>query len=74
MERVFIDFFGPIVRSWRGNIAVLVILDGFSKFVSVYPVRRISSAVVKNCLLEIFFPSFGLPQMIVSDSAVIFKS
>jgi hypothetical protein len=41
LERVFIDFFSPIVRSWRGNIAILAILDGFSKFVSMYPVRRI---------------------------------
>jgi hypothetical protein len=43
LERVFIDFVGPIVRSRKGNVAVLVVLDGFSKFVSLYPVRRISS-------------------------------
>jgi hypothetical protein len=60
LERVFIDFFGPIVRSRRGNIAVLVELDGFSKFVSMYPVRKISSELVKNCLLGKFFPSFGV--------------
>jgi hypothetical protein len=57
LERVFIDFC-PIIRSRRGNIAVLVILDGFSKFVSMYSVRSISSEVVKNSLLEKFFPSF----------------
>jgi hypothetical protein len=33
LERIFIDFFGPIVRSRKGNIAILVVLDGFSKFV-----------------------------------------
>jgi hypothetical protein len=42
------DFFGPIIRSRRGNIAVLVILDGFSKFVAMYPVRRITSEIVKG--------------------------
>jgi hypothetical protein len=74
LERIFMDFFGPIVRSRRGNIAVLVILDGFSKFVAMYPVRRITSEIVKACLVEKFFPSFGVPQSIVSDNAAVFKS
>jgi hypothetical protein len=63
MERIFIDFVGPIVRSRRGNIAILVILDGFSKFVCLYPVRRISSEVVKTCLAEKFFPFFWSPTI-----------
>jgi transposase InsO family protein len=74
LERVFIDFIGPIVRSCKENTAVLVVLDGFLKFVCMYPVRRISSEVVKNCLMEKFFPSFGVPQSIVSDNAAVFKS
>jgi transposase InsO family protein len=74
MERIFIDFVGPIVRSRKGNMAVLVVLDGLSKFVCMYPVRRISSKVVKNCLQDKFFPSFGVPQSIVSDNAAVFKS
>jgi hypothetical protein len=74
MERVFVDFVGPIVRSRRGNIAVFVILDGFSKYVAMYPVRRISAEVVKTCLLEKYFPAFGVPQAIVSDNATVFKS
>jgi hypothetical protein len=74
LERVFIEFFGPIVRSRKGNVAILVILDGFTKFVSTYPVRRISSEVVKACLLKKYFPAFGVPQSIVSDNAAVFKS
>jgi hypothetical protein len=31
MERTFIDFVGPIVRTSQGNLAILVVLDGFSK-------------------------------------------
>jgi hypothetical protein len=74
LERIFIDFMCPIVRSRRGNIAVLVVLDGFSKFVCLYPVRRISSEVVTTCLVERFTPFFGVPQSIVSDNAAVFKS
>jgi hypothetical protein len=46
MEKLFIDFFGPVVRSKRGNIAILVVVDAFSKFVTFYPVRRMVSRVV----------------------------
>jgi hypothetical protein len=74
MEKVFIDFVGPIARSKKGNVAVLVLLDGFSKFISMYPVRRISSEVVRTCLVERFFSAFGVPQCIVSDNAAVFKS
>jgi len=34
LERVFIDFIGPLVRTKRGNQAILVVLDSFSKFVA----------------------------------------
>jgi hypothetical protein len=33
MEKLFVDFVGPLVRSKRGNIAILVVVDAFSKFV-----------------------------------------
>jgi hypothetical protein len=38
----FIDIVGPLNRTKRGNIAILVIVDGFSKFVSFYPVKKVS--------------------------------
>jgi hypothetical protein len=74
MERIFIDFVGPIVRSRQGNIALLVILDGFSKFVAMYPVRKITSQAVVSCLVGKYFPYFGVPGSIVSDNATVFKS
>ena len=40
MGKLFIDFVGPLVRSKRGDIAILVILNAFSKFVSFCPVRN----------------------------------
>jgi hypothetical protein len=55
-------------------MAILVVLDGFSKFVPMYPVRKISSEVVKGCPVEKFFPTFGVLQSIVSDNAAVFKS
>jgi hypothetical protein len=74
MERIFYDLVRPIIRSRKGNIAILVVLDGFFKFISMYPVRRISAEVVRSCLVERFFAYFGVPQAIVSDDAAVFKS
>lgn len=62
MERMFVDFMGLLVRTRRGNIAILVIFDAFSKFVSFCPVRRISSQVVVDCLERAFFPAYGTPS------------
>jgi len=42
MDRLFIDFVGPLVRTKRGNIAILVVVDSFSKFVSFRPVRKMT--------------------------------
>jgi len=43
MERLFADFVGPLTRTKRGNTAILVLADGFPKFVKFCPVRRITS-------------------------------
>jgi hypothetical protein len=55
MERLFIYFSGQLVRSKRGNIAILVVVDPFSKFVTFYPVRQIISLLVIYCLDRGFF-------------------
>jgi hypothetical protein len=74
MERIFIDFVGPIVRSRQGNLALLVVLDGFYKFVVMYPVRKITSSAVVNCLIGKYFPCYGIPNCILSDNAAVFDS
>jgi hypothetical protein len=74
MERIFIEFVGPIVRSRQGNLALLVVLDWFSKFVRMYPVRKKTSSAVVDCFVGKYFPSIGIPNYIVSDNAAVFKS
>ena len=60
MERLFIDFVGPLIRTKRGNIAIMVIVDGFSKFLTFHTVRRISGSVVEY-LERMYFPAMGPP-------------
>jgi len=72
MERLFVDFVGPLTRSKRGNSAILVVVDSFSKFVSFFPVRRMTSQIVVDCLEKSYFPAYGTPMSIVTDNARVF--
>ena len=74
MQKLFADFVGPLTRTKRGNVAILVVLDSFSKFVSFYPVRRIAASVVIECFEMSYFPAYGAPNSIVTDNANVFRS
>ena len=74
MERLFVDFMGPLVRSKRGNTAILVVVDGFSKFVMFYPTRALTAQAVCDKLEKWYFPAYGTPSSVVSDNAQAFRS
>jgi hypothetical protein len=65
---------GPLVRTKKGNQAILVVMDSFSKFVAFYPVRNITSAVVCDVLEHKYFMNYGVTKSLVSDNARVFKS
>jgi transposase InsO family protein len=73
LERVFIDFVGPLPRTRQGHVGILVVLDGFSKFVNLFPVKQMTSAAVAGCLERVYFPAFGTPRQLVSDNAKVFR-
>ena len=74
LQRLFVDFVGPLTCSKHSNIAILVVADSFSKFVSFYPTRSITASVVVDCLERQYFPAFGAPKSVVTDNARIFQS
>ena len=66
------DFVWPLTITKRGNSANLVVLDRFSKFVSFFPVWRMASSVLIDCLEKGSFPAYGTPTSIVTDNVVYF--
>jgi len=72
MDRLFIDFVGPLVRTKKGNVAIPVVVDSFSKFVSLNPVRRTTSTAVLDYLQRGYFPVYGAPKSIVTDNTRVF--
>jgi len=74
MQNLFADFVCLPTHTKRGNVAILVVLDSFSKFVIFYPVRRFAASVVIDCFERSYFPAYGAPNSIVTDNANVFRS
>ncbi|KAM7290029.1 uncharacterized protein ISCGN_030157 [Ixodes scapularis] len=72
-EIVACDIVGPLSRSPRGNQYLLVITDHFSKWVDLYPLRKLVSERIWEKLLDTFL-RFGTPKCLVSDNASYFTS
>lgn len=70
---IHIDHVGPFVRSRRRNAYLLLIIDAFTKFVILVPVKSTKSihsiAAIKN-----YFHTFSVPKRIISDRGTAFAS
>lgn len=70
----YTDLLGPYPRSKRGNTHVLVVLDKFSKFVWLHPIRKASAKEIITFIENQVFLVFGTPEKIYSDNGVQFRS
>ncbi|XP_048854188.1 uncharacterized protein LOC125721988 [Brienomyrus brachyistius] len=67
---VHMDF---IELSWsQGKKYCLVIIDTFSKWVEIYPVKHCDAMTVAKCLVSHYFPTYGIPHIIRSDNGTHF--
>lgn len=67
-EMLSIDFIGPLPRSKKGNTMLLVVLDVFSKYVLLHPMRSATAEGLVRYLEENVFMVYGVPNVIVSDN------
>ena len=73
-QKLYIDFLGPYPRSKKGNIGLLIVLDHFTKFPLLHPIRKFTTDLVCGYLKEQVFTIFGTPEAILSDNGSQFKS
>lgn len=67
-ERVHVDFAGPFQgKQW------FILVDAFSKWVEVIPMKKITSERLINKLRELF-ARYGVPKQLVSDNGPSFTS
>lgn len=73
-QRLFIDLIGPLPRTKSGNIGILIILDHFSKFVFLKPLKKLISKPILEYLRNDVFSCFGVPEVVLTDNGSQFKS
>ncbi|KAK3084611.1 hypothetical protein FSP39_016239 [Pinctada imbricata] len=74
MERVHLDFLGPLPPTARGNEYVLVMVDQFTKWMEVVPLPSQSADVTAKAAIDGFFARFGYPFEIFTDQGRNFES
>lgn len=71
---IYIDFVGPFPRSKKGYSYLLVVVDGFSKFVNIFPLRNATSKAAVEHLENRIFLTYGVPEVLISDNGSQFIS
>lgn len=73
-QQIAVDVIGPLPTS-VGNVKyLLIVIDIFTKFLKLYPMRRATTKIILNKLFNLHFPVYGLPKKIQSDNGTQFKS
>lgn len=72
-EIVHTDHFGPLKEATDGSKHILILVDAFTRYTSLFPVKLTSSKeTIKN--LSNTFADKGNPSILVSDRATAFTS
>lgn len=73
-QRLYVDLLGPYPRSKAGYVGLLIVLDHFSKFHWLCPLRTFTSKNIQNYLEKQIFHVFGVPETLLSDNGSQFRS
>lgn len=73
-QLISIDLMGPLPSSSKQNKYLLVVVDYFSKYSILLPMRQATAKGVSNLVEEHVLLKFGDPQLVVCDNGTQFKS
>ena len=71
-QAVSIDLVGPLPKSRSGYTFLLVVTCCFSKYVSIFPLRRATSALVAKNFERGIILLHGVPETVIADNGVQF--
>ncbi len=69
-----VDIMGPFPRSAKQNEYLLVVVDYFTKWVELFPMRTAKASLIARILVEEIFTRWGIPAYLVSDRGTQFTS
>jgi cleavage and polyadenylation specificity factor subunit 1 len=73
-QTVHVDIVGPLTPSKNGTCYLLTMIDRFSRWLEVAPLRNISAQACADAFLFTWVSRFGVPETIVSDQGTQFES
>ena len=74
MQTIYVDTYGPMPLSPKGNRYLLTVEDAFTKYTQCLPMPSKDSRTVANVLVNNFLLKFGVPSEIHSDRGTEFTS
>nr|XP_015840034.1 PREDICTED: retrovirus-related Pol polyprotein from transposon 17.6 [Tribolium castaneum] len=72
-DLVCVDFYGPLPTGRLGASYVFVVIDVFSKFLKIYPLRKATAKIAAKRLIEVF-SGYIKPKCVLSDHGTQFIS
>lgn len=67
------DVMGPYPTTPSRNKFLLVVTDHFTKWVELFPLRKLTARVILDKLMEVF-TRFGFPEQLITDNASYFTA
>ena len=74
MEKIHIDFIGPLPETKNGNKHILSMTDNFTKWIELVPLKNQEAETTARAAVNEFFSRFGNPSALVSDQGSNFES
>lgn len=74
LGRILVDIYGPLPPGWNNVRYIFVVLDNFTRFVRLYPIKKSTAVIVTNRMVDDYIRTYGIPKCIVSDHGVQFTS
>lgn len=73
-ELLGMDLMGPLPRSTQGNTQLLVVVDYYSHWVELFPIRKASAETIAQILRKEILTRWGVPKFFLSDRGPQFTS
>ncbi|KAG6439402.1 hypothetical protein O3G_MSEX000741 [Manduca sexta] len=70
---VHIDHLGPFIKSKNKNTYILVMIDAYTKYITLYGVKNTKTRTTQKAINN-YFSLFGIPSRIISDRGTSFTS
>lgn len=73
-ELISADLMGPLPRGQGGCRYILALLDVFSKYIKLYPLKRATTDTIIKRIIRDYIPTMGLFKKILTDNGTQFTS